>query len=176
MKMYIYYPCPFSNGFRSCSVQENNSAFLQIILLRMQTTFPPILWSCQSLRFVSKNCGFQFALDGKAEMERSHGQLKVSDRLHGNRHELRTALAQRIKGQIGNWLEFVSSINARSSGLETDPARHPFDILAAFVKTFTNDEDVQTVKRIRKWAHCHKLEELLNATHPWPKTPEQVCN
>jgi hypothetical protein len=87
MKMYIYYPCPFSNGFRSCSVQENNSAFLQIILLRMQTTFPPILWSCQSLRFVSKNCGFQFALDGKAEMERSHGQLKVSDRLHGNRHE-----------------------------------------------------------------------------------------
>jgi len=79
-----------------------------------------------------------------------------------------------IKGQIGNWLEFVSSINARSSGLETDPARHPFDILAAFVKTFTNDEDVQTVKRIRKWAHCHKLEELLNATHPWPKTPEQA--
>jgi hypothetical protein len=56
---------------------------------------------------------------------------------------VRTALAQRIKGQIGNWLEFVSSINARSSGLETDPARHPFDILAAFVKTFTNDEDVQ---------------------------------
>jgi RNA exonuclease 1 len=89
---------------------------------------------------------------------------------------VRTALSQWIKGQIGNWLEFVSSINARSSGLETDPARHPFDILAAFVKTFTNDENVQTVKRIRKWAHCHKLEELLNATHPWPKTPEQVCN
>ncbi len=35
---------------------------------------------------------------------------------------------------------------------------------------------METVKRIRKWAHCHKLEELLNATHPWPKTPEQVCN
>jgi len=35
---------------------------------------------------------------------------------------------------------------------------------------------MQTVKRIRKWAHCHKLEELLNATQPWPKTPEQVCN
>jgi hypothetical protein len=35
---------------------------------------------------------------------------------------------------------------------------------------------VQTVKRIRKWAHSHKLEELLNATQPWPKTPEQVCN
>ncbi|CAK9278460.1 unnamed protein product [Sphagnum jensenii] len=56
---------------------------------------------------------------------------------------VRTALSQWIKGQIGNWLEFVSSINARSSGLETDPARHPFDILAAFVKTFTNDENVQ---------------------------------
>ncbi|CAK9882440.1 unnamed protein product [Sphagnum jensenii] len=32
---------------------------------------------------------------------------------------------------------------------------------------------MQTVKRICKWAHCHKLEELLNATHSWPKTPEQ---
>jgi hypothetical protein len=53
----------------------------------MQATFPPILWSCQSLKLVSKNCGFQFALDGKAEWERSHGQLKVSDRLQGNRHE-----------------------------------------------------------------------------------------
>ncbi len=87
MKMYIFYPCPFSNCFCSCSVQENNSAFLQIILLRMHATFPPILWSCQSLRLVSKNYGFHFALDGKAEWERSHGQLKVSDRLQQNRHE-----------------------------------------------------------------------------------------
>jgi hypothetical protein len=90
MKMYIFYPCPFSNCFRSCSVQVNNSALLQIILLRMQATFPPILWSCQSLRLVSKNCGFHFALDGKAEWERSHGQFKISDRLQGNRHEVRT--------------------------------------------------------------------------------------
>jgi hypothetical protein len=37
----------------------------------------------------------------------------------------------------------VSSINAKSSGSETDPARHPFDVLAAFVKTFANDEDIQ---------------------------------
>ncbi len=87
MKMYIFYPCPFSNCFRSCSVQVNNSALLQIILLRMQATFPPILWSCQSLRLVSKNCGFHFALDGKAEWERSHGQFKIPDRLQGNRHE-----------------------------------------------------------------------------------------
>jgi len=86
---------------------------------------------------------------------------------------VRTALAQQIKGQMGGWLEFVSSVNAKSGGSETDPASHHFDVLAAFVKTFTNDEDIQTVKRIRKWAHSHKLEELLNATQPWPKTPEQ---
>jgi hypothetical protein len=56
---------------------------------------------------------------------------------------VRTALAQQIKGQMGNWLESVSSINAKSSGSETDPTRHPFDVLAAFVKTFANDEDIQ---------------------------------
>jgi hypothetical protein len=72
-------------------------------------------------------------LDGKAEWERSHGQFKISDRLQGNRHEVliiivRTALAQWIKGQMGNWLEFVASINAKSSGSKTDPARHPFDV------------------------------------------------
>ncbi len=74
MKMYIFYPCPFSNCFHSCSVQENNSAFLQIILLRMQTTFPPILWFCQSPRLVSKNCGFHFAMakqNGKGVMDSS---------------------------------------------------------------------------------------------------------
>jgi len=61
---------------------------------------------------------------------------------------VRTALAQRIKGQMGNWLEFVSSINAKNSGSETDPARHPFDVLAAFAKTFANDEDIQVSSRI----------------------------
>jgi RNA exonuclease 1 len=56
---------------------------------------------------------------------------------------VRTALAQQIKGQMGGWLEFVSSVNAKSGGSETDPASHRFDVLAAFVKTFTNDEDIQ---------------------------------
>jgi hypothetical protein len=44
---------------------------------------------------------------------------------------------------MGNWLEFVTSINAKSSGSETDPARHPFDVSLHFVKTFANDEDIQ---------------------------------
>jgi hypothetical protein len=35
----------------------------------------------------SKESNEDFALDGKAEWERSHGQLKASDRLQGNRHE-----------------------------------------------------------------------------------------
>jgi hypothetical protein len=56
---------------------------------------------------------------------------------------VRTALAQQIKGQMGGWLEFVSSVNAKSGGSETDPASHCFDVLAAFVKTFTNNEDIQ---------------------------------
>ncbi|CAM6032761.1 unnamed protein product [Sphagnum compactum] len=80
---------------------------------------------------------------------------------------------RKTRGRKGDWKQYVAGVNRKRGGSDNDPAKHPVDVLASFVQTFTKPEDIDVIKRIRKWAHCHKLEELLNATQPWPKTPEQ---
>lgn len=80
---------------------------------------------------------------------------------------------RQIKGKQGDWKEFVAMVNKKRGGTHSDPARHPVDVLAAFVQTFTKKEDVELVKRLRNWATYCSNQKLLNETHPFAKTPEQ---
>ena len=50
---------------------------------------------------------------------------------------------QKIRGKQGQWDEFVAKVNRKRGGIHRDPAKHPVDVLAAFVQTFTKKEDVE---------------------------------
>lgn len=50
---------------------------------------------------------------------------------------------RKIKGKQGQWDEFVAMVNRKRGGIHSDPAKHPVDVLAAFVQTFTKKEDVE---------------------------------
>lgn len=52
---------------------------------------------------------------------------------------------RQIKGKQGDWKEFVAMVNKKRGGTHSDPARHPVDVLAAFVQTFTKKEDVEVI-------------------------------
>ena len=49
---------------------------------------------------------------------------------------------RKIKGKQGQWEDFVAMVNRKRGGVHSDPAKHPVDVLAAFVQTFTKKEDV----------------------------------
>ncbi|KAG0564955.1 hypothetical protein KC19_8G152400 [Ceratodon purpureus] len=80
---------------------------------------------------------------------------------------------RKIKGKQGQWEDFVAMVNRKRGGVHSDPAKHPVDVLAAFVQTFTKKEDVDLVKRVRNWSAYCANQKMLNETHPFAKTPEQ---
>ena len=58
---------------------------------------------------------------------------------------VKAAQGKKIKGKQGQWDEFVAVVNRKRGGINSDPAKHPVDVLAAFVQTFTKKEDVEVI-------------------------------
>jgi len=56
---------------------------------------------------------------------------------------VKAAQHKQIKGTQGDWKDFVANVNRKRGGTHSDPAKHPVDVLAAFVKTFTKKEDIE---------------------------------
>lgn len=54
-------------------------------------------------------------------------------------------LAQKrgLKGELGDWKEFLNSHDKRFGANVSDPAKRPHEILAAFLKTFSRDDDLK---------------------------------
>lgn len=59
--------------------------------------------------------------------------------------------ARQIKGSKGDWQEFLNSHDSKFGSLLCDPGKKSWDVLAAFVKTFTAKEDLKLVTRIMRW-------------------------
>lgn len=56
---------------------------------------------------------------------------------------VRGAQWRKVKGKKGEWKDFVDVVNRKKGGCMSDPGKHPVDVLAAFVKTFSKEKDIQ---------------------------------
>lgn len=56
---------------------------------------------------------------------------------------VRGAQWRKVKGKKGEWKDFVDVVNRKKGGCMSDPGKHPVDVLAAFVKTFTKQKDIE---------------------------------
>jgi len=58
-------------------------------------------------------------------------------------------LAQKrgLKGKLGDWKEFLDSCDKKFGANLSDPSKRSHEILAAFLKTFSKEEDLK-VKNI----------------------------
>lgn len=61
------------------------------------------------------------------------------------------AQALQIKGSKGDWQEFLNIHDSKFGSSYCDPGKKSWDVLAAFVKTFTTKEDLKVVTRIMRW-------------------------
>lgn len=64
---------------------------------------------------------------------------------------VKLAQALQIKGSKGDWQEFLNIHDSKFGSSFCDPGKKSWDVLAAFVKTFTTKEDLKVVTRIMKW-------------------------
>ena len=50
-----------------------------------------------------------------------------------------------MKGNKGDWKEFLNSYDAKFGACLSDPARRPNDVLIAFLKTFDEEDHMKVV-------------------------------
>jgi hypothetical protein len=48
-----------------------------------------------------------------------------------------------MKGQMGDWKEFLNSHDKKFGAGMSDPSKRSHEVLAAFLKTFTKDDDLK---------------------------------
>jgi len=95
---------------------------------------------------------------------------------------VKLAQARQIKGSKGDWQEFLNLHDSKFGSSFCDPGKKSWDVLAAFVKTFTTKEDLKVVTRIMRWKKrklwrsCMKEsldtspeQELVRLTYQHPK-------
>ncbi|XP_027166678.1 small RNA degrading nuclease 3-like [Coffea eugenioides] len=85
-------------------------------------------------------------------------------------------LAQKrgMKGSKGGWKEFLNFYDKKIGASLSDPSRRPLDTLLAFLKTFTQDDDL---KFFEKLLECHSNRDAVyqfQKTSPDAESPEQV--
>jgi hypothetical protein len=57
---------------------------------------------------------------------------------------------RKTKGRKGDWKQYVAGVNRKRGGSDNDPAKHPVDVLASFVQTFTKPEDIDVSEKVAK--------------------------
>ncbi|OIW09699.1 hypothetical protein TanjilG_06505 [Lupinus angustifolius] len=82
-------------------------------------------------------------------------------------------LAQKrgLKGKLGGWKEFLNSYDKKFGDGVSDPAKRPVETLAAFLKTFSNKDDLKFFDNImRHHSNQNMVEKLKDSSH---ESPEQ---
>ncbi|KAE9614285.1 putative exoribonuclease II [Lupinus albus] len=82
-------------------------------------------------------------------------------------------LAQKrgLKGKLGGWKEFLNSYDKKFGDGLSDPAKRPIETLAAFLKTFSNKDDLKFFDNImRHHSNQNMVEKLKDNSH---ESPEQ---
>ncbi|XP_004499232.1 small RNA degrading nuclease 1-like [Cicer arietinum] len=81
-------------------------------------------------------------------------------------------LAQKrgMKGKMGDWKEFLSSHDKQFGARMSDPSKKPHEVLAAFLKTFSKDEDLKFFNNVMKHhSNQYILERLKERSHDSPE-------
>ncbi|XP_010270848.1 PREDICTED: small RNA degrading nuclease 1-like isoform X2 [Nelumbo nucifera] len=84
-------------------------------------------------------------------------------------------LAQRrgMKGAAGGWKEFLDHYDKKLGSSLSDPARRSIDVLAAFLKTFTKEEDLKIFAKILQCHSNRKAIKSLSKNSPDLESPQQ---
>ncbi|ERM99404.1 small RNA degrading nuclease 1 isoform X1 [Amborella trichopoda] len=86
---------------------------------------------------------------------------------------VKLAQTRKIKGIEGEWKDFLQSHDKKFGSSLSDPSRRSIDILAAFVKTITGEEDVKLITNLVKLHENYKSMEFLMKNSQHPESPEQ---
>lgn len=81
-------------------------------------------------------------------------------------------LAQKrgMKGNLGNWKEFLNSYDKKFGANMSDPGKRSHEDLAAFLKTFSKDDDLKFFANImRHHSNQYMVERLLNRSDDSPE-------
>ncbi|KAK7331019.1 hypothetical protein VNO77_25228 [Canavalia gladiata] len=75
-----------------------------------------------------------------------------------------------MKGKLGNWKEFLNSYDKKFGACLSDPAKRSHEILAAFLKTFSEEDDLKFFDNImRHHSNQYMLERLKDKSHNSPE-------
>ncbi|RDX87641.1 Small RNA degrading nuclease 3, partial [Mucuna pruriens] len=88
-------------------------------------------------------------------------------------------LAQKrgLKGALGGWKEFLSSHDKKFGASLSDPSKRSHEVLAAFLKTFSKEEDLKFFDNImRHHSNQYMLEQLKDKSHDSPEQGWIVIN
>ncbi|KAJ1389954.1 RNA exonuclease 1-like, exonuclease domain [Sesbania bispinosa] len=81
-------------------------------------------------------------------------------------------LAQKrgLKGKLGDWKEFLDSYDKKFGSCLSDPAKRPHETLAAFLKTFSKDEDLKFFANIMQHhSNQYTVEQMKDNSHHSPE-------
>ncbi|KEH40203.1 small RNA degrading nuclease [Medicago truncatula] len=77
-----------------------------------------------------------------------------------------------MKGKMGDWKEFLNSNDKKFGAGMSDPSKRSHEVLAAFLKTFSKDEDLKFFGNImRHHSNQYTLERLKDRSQD---SPEQL--
>ncbi|KAG4930686.1 hypothetical protein JHK84_047673 [Glycine max] len=88
-------------------------------------------------------------------------------------------LAQKrgLKGNLGGWKEFLNSHDKKFGAGLSDPSKRSHEVLAAFLKTFSKEEDLKFFDNImRHHSNQYMLERLKDKSHDSPEQGWIVVN
>ncbi|KAF8410115.1 hypothetical protein HHK36_002637 [Tetracentron sinense] len=86
---------------------------------------------------------------------------------------VRLAQKQGMKGAKGGWKEFLNCYDRRFGASLSDPARRSVDVLTAFLKTFTEEEDLKFFAKVMQSHSNRKSVEQLSKNSGDLESPQQ---
>ncbi|XP_057424902.1 small RNA degrading nuclease 3-like isoform X1 [Lotus japonicus] len=75
-----------------------------------------------------------------------------------------------MKGNLGDWKEFLNSYDKKFGASMSDPAKRTHEVLAAFLKTFSMEDDLKFFGNImRHHSNQYSVEKLKDKSHDSPE-------
>ncbi|XP_059632896.1 small RNA degrading nuclease 1-like isoform X2 [Cornus florida] len=78
-----------------------------------------------------------------------------------------------MKGSKGSWKEFLNFYDKKLGACLSDPARRSTDSLAAFLKTFSQEDDLKFFGKVMQCHSNREIVEQLRKNSPDTESPEQ---
>ncbi|CAA7409782.1 unnamed protein product [Spirodela intermedia] len=78
-----------------------------------------------------------------------------------------------LKGEKGEWKEFLAACDRKFGASLSDPARRSADILVAFLESFTREEDIEFFSKMMRRHENFKAMEKMVRDLPGSESPQQ---